>query len=454
MINIYKIPYVQMLKNRFAAIFTFSGLALIFFLPVIESFNRDFSYSLLLFSSLLIGVPYFLKKQIIFDLLDVLFLIMLISFCISNINSLIAVRSYTEFIRYTAYFLIFVGLRKNLYRSQVNKFFILMVIVNSVILSCLAIIYMIKGVYLPESPINGMNLFYPVFGHNSLANILVFSIPISINLMSIVKSKYIKSVLLIMSIFFLFNLVLTFSRTGMLSLTVTLIIFLLFKKKYLEIKSWTVTVIILETVTILFLLSSFIYSNFLIKGNNKNMVIHGFYKPMSGEFRLTYIRQAVSGFVSSPIFGTGLDTFRQISFENRGRNEYSMSYYTHNHYLELFTETGIAGGIIFILLIFFTSFFIYKNLTKNKESFLGNGIYLGLIASSLQSILDYNWQYYSVFLIYWLGSAILLNNTQTYWNLTTKSKIYYIFIFAVIIFFSLQIYFSTTPFYRRIMILT
>jgi O-antigen ligase len=361
-------------------------------------------------------------------------------------------RSYTELMRYIAYFLVFIGIRKNPKKELILKIFISMVLVNSFILSCLAIIYEIRGVYLPETQIRGMNLFYPIYGHNSLVDLLIFSIPITISLISVIKWRLIRLLPVILSIFFIFSLVLTFGRAAMLSLTITFMALLLLKKINIEAKSWYIATILLGTTTILFFLSSFIYSNFMI--HSKAKTIRGFYKPIEGEFRLTYIKQAFIGLSLSPIFGTGLDTFRQISFENKGKDSYSMSSYTHNHYLEILSEAGLAGGGLFILLIFLILFIIYKNLFKNIEMTSRNGIYIGLIASSLQSFLDYNWQFYSVFLIYWIGIALLLNRKQGSYYFTTELKVHYILILFIIILFSFQLYLSTTPFYKLIIIKT
>jgi len=443
-----------MLKNLLTDSSTISGLILLFFLPIIESFNRPLAYNLLLLGSLLIALPYFLRKKIEFDFLDVLFLIVLTVFSISNIHSLIAMRSYTELMRYIAYFLVFIGIRKNPKKELIQKIFIAMVLVNSFVLSCLAIIYEIRGVYLPESPILGMNLFYPIYGHNSLADLLIFGIPIAINLITVTKRKLLWLLANILSLFLILNLVLSFGRAAMLSLTIAFMALLLLKKINIGVKSWYIAAISLGIITILFFLSSFVYSNFLVNSKTKAKTIRGFYKPIEGEFRLNYMRQAFIGLSLSPIFGTGLDTFRQISFENKEKDAYSMSYYVHNHYLQVLAETGVVGGTLFTLLVFLVLFALYRSMVNDRNAIFVNGIYIGLLASSLQSLIDYNWQFFSVFLIYWMGIALLLIKTQGNYCFVVDSKIHYVFILIVIILFSFQIYVSGTPFYRWILITT
>src|SRR3972149_5402130 len=56
------------------------GIALLFFLPVIESINRQWGFGLLLMGSLFVSFKYLSERKIILDKINALWVIMLIAF--------------------------------------------------------------------------------------------------------------------------------------------------------------------------------------------------------------------------------------------------------------------------------------------------------------------------------------------------------------------------------------
>ncbi len=394
------------------------ALGLLFFLPIIESFNREVGYQILLVSALFIIFSLYHKKQIIFTWIENLWLIVLIFFAVSTIKSLSLSKSFLELLRYYAYFLIYLSIRN--YKDKkilLHKFFLPMVLINSLILSFLSLLYLFPFFKLPTIE-NSMNLFYPSFAHNRISDLLIFTLPIVLFQPVLQVNKEKKYIYFFLSSFFMMIFFLAMGRGAILSLALSLIIvvfsFLIAKKdelllikKYKLVLNWTVT---LSSLSVLFLLSSFIYSNLINDDFVRNNLLKNFYKPVFREQRLNYFYQAFDGILFSPLFGTGLGTFRYFSQRN-GQNINQYSWFAHNHYLEIFQETGILGGIFFALFIFLSLFYAYKKISQldnEKEKFLYIGLFTGVTASSLHSLLDYDWHFLSIFLIYLMCLAFLL----------------------------------------------
>jgi len=411
------------------------GLALLFFLPIVESFDRTLAFNLLLIGSLLIAYPYIIKKRIYLDWINIIWITTLIFFTLSLFNSWSISRTFIELSRYFAYFLIFISLR-NYPSSQLLllRFYLPMIIVNSLILSFLSFLYFIPLFNIPR-PASGMNLFYPTFGYNRLAILLIFAIPLSFSIISHAKNK-LKLIGWIISIFFIVALVLSMGRGVMLSLFLAFLIYLLIDKS--KQNNLLIGSIIIAFVTIIYIFSSFIYSNFLVSQKESHKALKGFYKPIRYEQRLDYFIQAAEGFCRFPIYGTGLDTFRYVSnIFQKDPSPYSWSLYTHNHYLEIFQETGILGGLVFTILIILILYKSYKNIINIRNSY-ANGIFVAVIGSSFHSLMDYDWQFLSVFLFFWIGVAIILPRNQKL-SLTLPKYIRVSFLLIITILFGSSI---------------
>src|SRR3989338_8013477 len=94
------------------------GLVLFIFIPIIESFSRFAGLSFLFFGSILIAFPLFSKNKLKLDFVNFIFLTLLIWLSFSTIFSLSILKSFTEVIRYFAYFLIFSAIRQFTYSPK------------------------------------------------------------------------------------------------------------------------------------------------------------------------------------------------------------------------------------------------------------------------------------------------------------------------------------------------
>lgn len=375
-------------------------LLLVFiFLPVIESYDRILALNFLLIISLILSFVIFRRKRLHIDTPVILFSLFLLLSLITLPLSLSSGRSFTELTRYLAYFLIFISLRDS-NNQDVSLLYKRSVIVTSLILSFLFVLYSFFPGKLPLLE-SGMNLIFPYFGHNRLVDILILSLPLII--FQYLKEQKNKIFWLSLFLFELIILFFTYGRGGMIALSLSLLIYIWLEGgNRANLRKIILTIGFLSC---LFILSSFIYSNFHLTGKFQGRP-QGLFKPLILESRFDYYRQALRGFARFPVFGSGLDTFRYVSklYQEKPLN---WSWYVHNHYLQIFQETGGVGGSLFLLLILTLIIRAFRQVktTGVKSNW---PIVIGLTASSFHVLIDYDWQFVSVFLFIWLAFAILV----------------------------------------------
>ena len=380
---------------------------LLFFLPYLEGDLRTFGYIFLLLSSGLIGLTSKWKNTN-FDLIELFFLLFLVIASLSTIFSDGKTRSFLEVLRYLSYFLIFLSIRRlDIYVwNKLKTVYIFSVIVNSLLLSIVSWTYFLPKKIFPL-PSSGMNLYYPVFGHNRLADLLLFSLPVSFFLM--IHFKNTKKIVykLLVGLFFFLSVTFsfTFSKSGYLVLVfVTVVI-----ANYLDIKKINIGYIcklLLIIVIPVFLFFSFVFINTYFLKIKERSIYSNINKALYLDWRWDYYSIAVNSLKKDPFIGVGLDNFRYLSRLYQSK-PYSSSDYGENYYFTLFAETGLLGGPFFLLLLSQ----IYKKLkckTVNSDDFLSLGIFFALISSAMHTFFSVDWYFLSIFLYFWVGTALII----------------------------------------------
>jgi hypothetical protein len=280
-----------------------------------------------------------------------------------------------------------------------------MIILNSFILSIISLVYYIPKLNLPQ-PINGMNLFFPTFGHNRIAELLVYTLPFLIfeyHLSPVYKNK--PKILLVL---FVSMFIISLGRGSMMIFVLCLFAFSLFSYRDFLVNNIIKKVIFATgSLIISFLIIIFVYSNIYIQKDDSK-IIKNLYRPVKNEYRMDYFQEAFIGFWKSPVVGNGLDTFTYISKIYSPRFS-SWSDYAHNHFLQLFSDTGFFGGLIFLILIIALFIKPYQNFFRHSLTKLEIGLLLALTSSALHSLIDFDWQINTLFIIFFIGLAILNN---------------------------------------------
>ena len=243
-------------------------------------------------------------------------------------------------------------------------------LLSSVFFSIIFVLDKINLITLNISSLND-NFIKQIYGHSYLADIIVITIPFIISDLTQTQTKKSKKIInLILFIFFFFVLILTNSRSGIFALAIG-ILFLIPQNNIQKIAKW-----FLILIPIIFLSISC-----LPQYQNK------FEKTLSGE-REKYWTIAFNGFLKSPIFGNGPNTFAIIRKANQSQP--INSNLSHSSLFNFLCENGIIFTLIIYLIIFYG---IKKIKAKNNLFFVASIIVL------VHSLLDPTWNSPGIFII-------------------------------------------------------
>lgn len=194
-----------------------------------------------------------------------------------------------------------------------------------------------------------------VGGENTLPSSFYFSFPFLLVLIIQGKKKINKAILLSIGIIIFICLLLTFSRAGLIGMCLTLLTFLLlyWGKKYLVHFLLGIGAFVLLSPA---LIKERIFSIFDLQN-------------VSNLQRLFIWDAGIKMFLDHPILGVGVNHFEHLysKYVLSGAPESTNFTHAHNIFLNKFSETGLIGGVIFIL-IFVLAFKIVFRYLKNKNA--------------------------------------------------------------------------------------
>lgn len=179
-------------------------------------------------------------------------------------------------------------------------------------------------------------------------SIYAFSILTFLPLSIYYLKKYKKNVYVCGFVLLLINVILTYTRIAWIAVAVQLTISLfLFKSK----RVWSMCLLLIPICIIL-----------------SGQIMNRLFIDSSVEGRSQLVLFGLNIFKTYPLFGSGLGTYLILSTPYFGEE-----LATHCDYIRMFAETGIIGGISYLILLYSIVAFTMKNLKKNdfaKISFL------------------------------------------------------------------------------------
>lgn len=408
------------------------------FLPLIEGEVFGLGRFLLLASCLPLTVYLYKCKCRVFTLklteskdhvnagfLHVAFIVFLFFALLTTIFSPVFARSFNTLVLYFAYFIYFLS-AQILAREKKALFKDLLaasILFPSLVL-CFLSFYLL--LFNQSPPFSSMNLIYANFGHNHLVDYLIFAFPLSFVLFIQEKQKIKKIFFLLLNLIFLIGFVLSFSRGGILMaiLIIFLFEFISWKKfwgrekfnnsmaiagRLLRFSVGLLLTLVLGLSTVGF----YYLGEEKIRSLNSPLLRKALRQPPFSS-RIEYWRQAVLAFKARPLLGWGLDNFRYLSKKYQ-KWPSSWSWYAHNHFLQMFVETGAFGGLSFLILIglilkcILKNIFVFisKGMKKQRVNPLEIALGIGVLTSIIHSLFDYDWQFPSVFLLFWVVGGYL-----------------------------------------------
>lgn len=222
-----------------------------------------------------------------------------------------------------------------------------------------------------------MNLLYATYGHNHLADVLLFIFPIAIT-----QPWFIW-------VFFTVGMIFTFARGAWL-LLIGYLLFLTRRSKSALVRR--IGLLVAGVTVLAFLLIS--------------LGLTPIQKPsLLADGRWEYWRQSVEAIKERPFFGSGPGTFYLESKRLQSAPS-SWSWFAHSAPLQITVETGVVGLVIFLVLL-------WNVIRQSHQGPLLRGAGLVLVYSLYEFSLDYA----TIWLLLWATLGLLIkHNVQKVQN--------------------------------------
>jgi len=257
-----------------------------------------------------------------------------------------------------------------------------------------------------------MNLLYASYGHNQLAGLLLFGIPLVIGEVTPIPS-WCKKALFVL---FLSGMVFSFAR-GAWILLATYFAFLLITKRLVGKFNTSIVILFIGAVAgllvTMFLLAPRFADNPPIMNND------WFYKqtikPPIYESRIQYWLQALRAIRERPIFGSGPGTF-YLQSKRLQNAPLSYSWFAHSFPLEILVELGVLGAIPMFFLLFHHGKKIIRGFragSDGQDTRYGAPLALGAGLTLAYSVYEYNMNYLVVWLLFWATLGVVSRRKDT-----------------------------------------
>ncbi|MCX6793764.1 MAG: O-antigen ligase family protein [Candidatus Gottesmanbacteria bacterium] len=246
-----------------------------------------------------------------------------------------------------------------------------------------------------------MNLLYASYGHNQLAGLLLFGIPLVIAEDTPIPSWCKKAVFVL----FLSGLVFSFAR-GAWILLAAYLAFLLVTKRLAGKFNTSMAILFIGAV------AGLLVSMFLLAPRfahepptmNNNWLYKQTIKPPIYESRIQYWLQALRAIQERPIFGSGPGTF-YLQSKRLQVAPLSYSWFAHSFVLEQVVEVGLVGTVLWGIL-----FVVQGRLLIHPRA---NALLAGVILTFLYSLFDYSLSFLVIWLLFWSALGWLTGSVQS-----------------------------------------
>ena len=251
-----------------------------------------------------------------------------------------------------------------------------------------------------------------------------------------------------LSVFFLTILFLSGSRASMgaVLFSMFLVYFGLSKEEIKKgiIKTSIIILIALITSQILMYVSIYIRENiFINKSILESITRKSSFVTSSLKGRLEFWRVAFELFKNKPITGYGLGTYFCAYYTEYGMNQW-YTRFTHNHYLQIASELGIVGIMLFLSFIWNSFKGIVYSAKKDYKPEYFWGIVSAIVAFLLHIGVDFTWNFPGVTIIFILFLAIITKDIPR--TISLSKPVSYIFLILLIVVSSWQL--ASTKLYQ------
>jgi len=139
-------------------------------------------------------------------------------------------------------------------------------------------------------------------------------------------------------------------------------------------------------------------------------------KALSGQTRLYMYRNTIEMIKDNFFFGIGFGNFKYVYPRYRDRGEWALSGLNtrveeaHNEYLQILSEVGIIGFLAFIWILFLIgrmSLWMIQRGDLNRSFFIALALMMGILATLVQSLFDFNLQNPASGVTFWIAVGFL-----------------------------------------------
>lgn len=139
-------------------------------------------------------------------------------------------------------------------------------------------------------------------------------------------------------------------------------------------------------------------------------------KTMSGQARLYMYRNTIEMIKDNFLLGIGFGNFKYVYPRYRDRGEWTLSGLNtrveeaHNEYLQIFSEVGIIGFLAFVWILFLIgrmSLWMIQKGDLNRSFFIALALMMGIMATLIQSLFDFNLQNPASGVTFWIAVGFL-----------------------------------------------
>lgn len=236
-------------------------------------------------------------------------------------------------------------------------------------------------------------------GFSSNQNIAAFSLLIKIPILLYLylnnskKAIRVLSLVSVLSCFFCIQVIA--SRGALLGATLILLVVLVYfifslkkQTKAIRLKLIGAFFLIITTIGVQNTLLS--YKNKQLMSSNRMLS----YNDSSVEYRVGYIYDTLNHLMKYPLIGSGIGTWKiySIDYVRDEQKAYEAPYHAHNDFLQIFAETGIFGGLSYLMIFVFSIFQMIIGLLKVKRNYFNSiefFLLLCLIIYCIDSVINF-----------------------------------------------------------------
>lgn len=395
------------------SVYQLGTILLIFSLTIFpEQFNNLQVKSLIVVLSICL-LPFFFKS--FQDDLKRRFaptLCFLVFLAISSVISVIfinKVQNFPQILLFFSYFIIFISLRGIFPTLKHKEQFSFCFLILTSILSLISIYHILILHYINN---DSLSFLWVYRGHNHLSALLIFAIPLIIYFLKTYwHIRRMRFVSIVLGCLLMISLLLSLSIGAMLALATSFLLAIFMFKSTVSFKNFPLK----KTYFMIFLIVALLsVSTFLYFSETKGVKAWHLRKnPLAHvQARFVYWQVAFENFGENPLTGIGFGSFNQVLNEYGNLGKAANTTEAHNFFIQMLSDTGIFGFLSSVALIgavIGKGYKAVKTASAQRESLFYLSLFVGILASTLVALIDFNWSIPVVFLFFWIFSSFLTN---------------------------------------------